>query len=124
LSIGKDSDHTLIEYIVQDGSDGEEVEVFIGLLVGEGVVEGELRVVHVLGDSIHSELALMNYDVGVGAGDAVYLTIGQLTRKDWPLLDTHTDLDFISWFVLQRVRRRMGDLLGSFAGHYACSVLP
>ena len=65
LPIGKHSHDALIKGQVKDGSDREMVKFLSGLLLGEGVVELELRIVDKLRYTIHFVFTLMNCDEGV-----------------------------------------------------------
>lgn len=57
------------------------------LLLVESVVEGELVVLDVLGDSVHLVLGLVDLDHGVGAGDGVDLSCLLLLLEDGPFSD-------------------------------------
>lgn len=51
----------------------------------EGVVEGEGVILDVFGDSVHFVLGFMDFDLGVGAGDGVYLSALFLFFEDGSL---------------------------------------
>lgn len=91
MPVSEDGDNTLIEDQVKNGSNREEVELGVGFFAGKGVIEVELVVVYELGNAIDFELALVNGDGGVRAGDCVDLAARQFLLENGALLDAYAN---------------------------------
>ena len=87
LAVSEDSHDSLVEDEVHDGSNLEEVELLIGVVLIKGVVKLEVGVLNGLCHSVYFVSAVVNHNFGIDHTDDINLAIGQLVLEDWPLLE-------------------------------------
>lgn len=104
LSVGEYGDDTLVEYEIQNRTNLIEIQLFVGLIVRERVVEPELCVFNRLAHSVYFVFAVVDYDLWVRDRDDIDLTISKLLLENGALLEAHTDLHLVSKNVLPTFR--------------------